>query len=541
MLILHLSDLHFGVKGRFAEAAEKEGKKLAFQIKKLCKAYPRRFPLKLLSEKNMLVVVTGDIAETADKSEYEDALAFFCALADGLSLFHSRFLFAPGNHDVSWSHCKLAECETTCQAEFERIGGVEREKRVREAIDRCKFETFDEFLDDFWGENPPLKLTKLPASGRLYDLDDLGLSVAVFNSCERESHHKEHHVGFLGEEQIEKIKNLWQVPERLGKLKLVALHHPPKGARWSDSEWEQWGSEKRYTKERLKKIRADLQPIKGLEMLEGLVQHTRPQLVLHGHTHRAAKPDPWLWENGGEAIVLGVGSMGACESELPIDEDYHCRLIMVDRTNRKIRSQGLVYSATILLEIAAKPGGFKENVEDYRELDLSLPPSPPKKPLVPRRGTGGQSGSSPGGTESHSAHSSSELEGGYKPSENILNNTISRVNKLNPPSLLSLGTQGDSTPLGQPTGRVEENFNKQNLQTINTPAKDPTSMGKSPEEQTLRELLRHAISSLSPSDIEEIFRSLGNARGTLVRQVPGPQRKQDPEDTVTDSSVMTGI
>ena len=55
------------------------------------------------------VVVTGDVAETARPREYEDAAAFLGALAQEIELAPRRFVFCPGNHDVSWDNCQISD------------------------------------------------------------------------------------------------------------------------------------------------------------------------------------------------------------------------------------------------------------------------------------------------------------------------------------------------------------------------------------------------------------------------------------------------
>jgi len=49
---------------------------------------------------------SGDLAEWARKSEFEDALEFLVKLSDHLKLPRRRFVIVPGNHDINRSLCE---------------------------------------------------------------------------------------------------------------------------------------------------------------------------------------------------------------------------------------------------------------------------------------------------------------------------------------------------------------------------------------------------------------------------------------------------
>ena len=119
MLILHLSDLHFGTHSRF------KGEDLA----KLGKAFFKDLTAARGSfakgSRVDLVAVTGDIAESGKPTEFKDGERFLAALAGELGLDRRRFVFVPGNHDVSWPACKKVE------ADQEEEGFDENELRRR--------------------------------------------------------------------------------------------------------------------------------------------------------------------------------------------------------------------------------------------------------------------------------------------------------------------------------------------------------------------------------------------------------------------------
>ena len=101
LLILHLSDLHFGPHSRFAG---EDMESLAQRFHQAIDDARRELDWK---ERVGLCIVTGDVAEAARKKEYQDALVFFEALVGNLGLERPRFVFAPGNHDVS---CRKSRC-----------------------------------------------------------------------------------------------------------------------------------------------------------------------------------------------------------------------------------------------------------------------------------------------------------------------------------------------------------------------------------------------------------------------------------------------
>src|ERR1017187_5321759 len=85
--ILHLSDLHLAVMVR-AETA----------MGQLCSDLTNEIGLKALDA----IVVTGDIAETAQSSEYEASVKFITELREEMEVARENVLIVPGNHDVDW-------------------------------------------------------------------------------------------------------------------------------------------------------------------------------------------------------------------------------------------------------------------------------------------------------------------------------------------------------------------------------------------------------------------------------------------------------
>lgn len=97
--ILHLSDLQFGKKNRYNNPTpisniETFAKSIADEVINSFEKIPPD-----------MIVVTGDIAETASKSEYEAAQNFFRTLLDRFENKNKRseLYIVPGNHDIECS------------------------------------------------------------------------------------------------------------------------------------------------------------------------------------------------------------------------------------------------------------------------------------------------------------------------------------------------------------------------------------------------------------------------------------------------------
>jgi hypothetical protein len=67
---------------------------------------------------------------------------FFTALAEGIAVDRRRFVFVPGNHDVSWFACERIEIDR------KELGFGEDELRRR--MDEVKMERFFGFVRGFW-------------------------------------------------------------------------------------------------------------------------------------------------------------------------------------------------------------------------------------------------------------------------------------------------------------------------------------------------------------------------------------------------------
>lgn len=90
--ILHLSDLQLGAKNRFG-GAEALLTSLGYDLDDLGRQYGLQPDL---------LVITGDLSETAMPSELADCSSLVNGLLKKLGLGRERLVVVHGNHDISW-------------------------------------------------------------------------------------------------------------------------------------------------------------------------------------------------------------------------------------------------------------------------------------------------------------------------------------------------------------------------------------------------------------------------------------------------------
>ncbi|MBF0179326.1 MAG: metallophosphoesterase, partial [Magnetococcales bacterium] len=286
MHILHLSDLHFGPKSRFAE---RNPDKVAIR---LGKSVQEMLPT---GEKVRLVIITGDIAEAAKPREYELAEKFLRALPGSLGMESANLLLLPGNHDVSWGMCRSV-------AEELEAGDGFSEEAFREGIREKKLQFYAKFVSELQGESQAGMIVEKGEHGPLlWNISNLGVSVAALDSCFQESH--QDHRGALDHLQINRLMALWREDDANCPLRIVALHHGP------DREMER--------------------------QLKRLVEECRVGLILHGHQHEHSNVTAINWQEMGMAHVLGAGSMGVERAT------NTCRLMTI--RNRELLANALAY------------------------------------------------------------------------------------------------------------------------------------------------------------------------------------------------------
>jgi Calcineurin-like phosphoesterase len=379
LLVLHLSDLHFGPHCRFA------GQDMKALAEKFFQAAEEARGRAGIAGKVGLVVVTGDIPEAAKPREYEEALRFFEGLVGVLGIDRRYFVFAPGNHDVSWTQCRRVDLDQ----EEEGFGEAEWTRRIGER----KLKPYEDFVAAFYGPEHKDRAGALPL-GRgafVHNFAEHELSVAVLNSCEGETHKKQG--GLLSEAQAQALMSYWRTAGLKSWLKLVAIHHNPVATeRSNEKSWVDYLRKQAATgvlkEEVIPHFAADLMGFEGRERLRHIAEDCAVQFILHGH-HHASEREAWPWRKGdpGQTQILSAGSWGLKTDKLPQDQKSAFQLLWIDPEKPELWAGLRVYEPKARADGAVEPGHFAldpEQPEGVRLL-LSLPPGfkkepPPAKP-----------------------------------------------------------------------------------------------------------------------------------------------------------------
>jgi 3',5'-cyclic AMP phosphodiesterase CpdA len=378
ILILHLSDLHFGPNSRFLdEPPKKLGERFAHSVR-------NELSRKGVGQSISLVVISGDIAEAARPKEYEDAEVFFGTLAATLEVERRRFVFIPGNHDVSWPACKRAE------ADQEEQGFDDNE--LRKLIDRTKFLNFERFLDKFYGDSRTTATAAVTLAGGafVYDFPQFEISVAGLNSCEAESHRRRDHKGLLSEAQAEALMKLWSQDEYSHWLKIITIHHNPVVTVKENIEeiLAQLRGAADVQSAAVECYASDMVGFEGKEFLQSIAEDCEVQIILHGH-HHAADKNLWPWSRGtaaGATQILSAGSGLLDQKILPRDHPNTFRLISLDPARETIKSWVLEYRPRARVKGSVTAGQFVAVDEPY-ERELSLPKKFPQARLLKNQAT----------------------------------------------------------------------------------------------------------------------------------------------------------
>lgn len=359
LVLLHLSDLHFGNKNRF------QGRDLAVFGQQFSQAVDLAREELGWKRRVDLVVVSGDIAEVARPKEFEDGRVFLTAMIQGLELRPHRTLFVPGNHDFSWALCEKVDADR----KIEEFDDAEYAKRLNEV----KFKFYDEFLEKFYGSAPDIlsgyTLLDANSGACLFDLtiDDRPVSFAALNTSELETHKR--YGGALGRGQAEALMRTWSTAKYEGSLKIIIVHHNPLATPIPNIKWsETWYTQqiKRHKQkvddEWLRHYTADMIGFEGVDWLRSIVSDTWAHLVLHGHHHSPNEPGLMRRRSGGYAPVLSVGSFGLKADLIPTEQPLTCQLLSFQiAPEPRLVAEPLEFDPNYRPNNALDPGQFRHN------------------------------------------------------------------------------------------------------------------------------------------------------------------------------------
>ncbi|MBN2718837.1 MAG: metallophosphoesterase [Deltaproteobacteria bacterium] len=322
--IVHLSDLHFGEGSRFKE---RDPKVLGVQLKTTIEsALKLRFGI---SRPN-LIITTGDLTQRAASNEFEAARLFFTSLKSALGIAASRFVFLPGNHDVSWDECK---------AYFD-ADGDKRSLSFDPELNDKKLAEFDRFKKEFYGSDEP-KSEKLERGAVLYKFEDSGganICVVALNSCEQETDEK--HEGIISKDQAQPVMDrLYQGADLKGFVKIIALHHPVNASSDGIARYlENLKKEPNLTPQLLARFESDALSVKGNEFINMIMADCHCHMLLHGHQHSFDEPHPWKWkqDSNGHCQICPAGSFGIKPDELLEDQPSCLNVIHLFEKNVRL-------------------------------------------------------------------------------------------------------------------------------------------------------------------------------------------------------------
>jgi 3',5'-cyclic AMP phosphodiesterase CpdA len=292
--IIHFSDIHFGPKHQFAPPIEPDGSRgaargnpplLEFVRKDL--AGPDFEDVAWRPNANikfpLIAALTGDLTESADQQEFEQALAFTKGLADkpllGTKLTSSEVFVVPGNHDVVFTEPDAG----------------------RRWYPYCDF--YEQHAGFHVKPKEAFKLTRVIDRSH-----DLGLVIAEINSCfdvrKGAPGEKRGEVDSYAIAELETQLRAVPVDSMQQAIKVALIHHHP------------------VVLPQLADAGGGYDAIAGARYLLDVLHQHRFHLLLHGHKHypHTFSYDPvcaWSGEDVHPLLVVAGGSAGAIQNALP--------------------------------------------------------------------------------------------------------------------------------------------------------------------------------------------------------------------------------
>ncbi|MEM7600601.1 MAG: metallophosphoesterase, partial [Verrucomicrobiota bacterium] len=356
LTILHLSDFQFGAYNRFATDFDPEqfANVFARNLRQNCLRHPK--------EQIDLVIVSGDIAESGLKAEFDQAKRFFTGLASELESDASQFVFVPGNHDVSWKRCKRFS------EDYEDGSiAVASEDEFEAKLHQEKLRDYRAFLQGL-AQAPE----ELGLGATLYEFPHLSISIAALNSCELETHEQNSHRGHVSTDQLQPILDHWR--DSPSRLKLIVVHHNPISAAAAQRlDWEKWIEslpEPKVTREVLKRYKSDIDGFDSEGYLQRFAQESGAQLVFFGHQHvgeiktsDCGKP---------RICYFSAGSVTLQEGKLPGQAVNSFNLVRINRNSGALTAHMISYSPEATTPGLLVDGAFHPGTEVFEE-DITVP------------------------------------------------------------------------------------------------------------------------------------------------------------------------
>jgi 3',5'-cyclic AMP phosphodiesterase CpdA len=233
-----------------------------------------------------LLAVTGDLAESGMKREFDDVLRFLHRMEAVLGLGRQRVLIIPGNHDINRKACEayFNQCEANEETPGEPYWP--------------KLQHYASFFERFYEGLNGIRFTQAEP-WTLYEIEELRLVIAGLNSTWKESHRKEDHHGWVGEKQLRWFAEKLRTYRERGWLRLGLVHHNVLRGAMEDDE--------------------NLRDADALERILG----AELSVLLHGHTHEGRLG------RLGRLPVLSTGSASVVRDARPQEVPNQYQLIRI--------------------------------------------------------------------------------------------------------------------------------------------------------------------------------------------------------------------
>lgn len=283
-VIMHISDIHYGIEGAVSEINAYASTLNALQ-RDIADNYPREgIP------KPNLVVVSGDITKKGALEGYGSAKTFLNELGKLLGIATEHILLVPGNHDVNRAFsrfaCNLDPFDESITAEGKPFGGYYP----------YRFGPFKTFFDDFYDRKYVYSLE----TNHMFTIFDLRHSYDLvfvgLNSCEIVDHsEKRRGKGYISLDTVQALKRKLTIHGLGGRevRKIAIWHHPL--------------------------LTPDTEDIDISHHQEVLSELTKDGFFayLHGHIHKPFHN--YSPETGNGIFQFGAGTIGATSVERPED------------------------------------------------------------------------------------------------------------------------------------------------------------------------------------------------------------------------------
>ena len=295
--VLHLSDLHFSSPDQA----------IAWQSQ-LASDLKHELRVSSLSA----LVVSGDIANTAEPVQYETASRFLQELGGEFGLTPQQIVLVPGNHDVGWKQSKRAYIpmrRDDYEGPLDSTTHISEGKYIElrdDALYQLRFESFARFYESVRTEDYPLEYSD---QATIHHFPEQDLLFVGMNSAWHIDHHFKERAGLHPGAVSRALSQIRTTPDYATCVKFAVFHHPP----------EQFQESAGF----------------DASVLEQLVQ-AGFQFVMHGHIH-AAHNELFRYDRsvaGRKLEVLGAGTFGAPTHELR--HGYPFQYQLLDITSRTL-------------------------------------------------------------------------------------------------------------------------------------------------------------------------------------------------------------